>query len=114
MSTTASHRRLGASELTQKFKRQTEDLAIASSPRNPWIQLLPQKTQSSKTLKVTSNFDGTDARKAEELGSMSPVEKIVVDKKQSDTSLPSFSADSFLKLHALCSSSSSSLEMIRM
>jgi hypothetical protein len=114
MSTTATPRRLGASELTQKFRKQTDDLVIASSPRNPWIQLLPQKPLSSKTLKIPSILEGTDAQKVKELGVMSPVEKVVVDKKQSDTPLPSFSADSFLKLHALCSSSSSSLEMIRM
>lgn len=114
MSTIATPRRLGASELTQKFKRQTEDLVIASSPRNPWIQLLPQKSKSSTALKITNILDETDARKVEQLGLMSPVEKIVIDKKQRDAPLPSFSADSFLKLHALCSSSSSSLEMIRM
>lgn len=104
-----------ASELTQKFRRQSEDLVKASSPRNPWIQLLPPKLQSSKTLKTTSSiYDGTDTRKVDDRGSTSPIEKMVVDRKLRDTPLPRFSADSFLKLHALCSSSTSSLEMIRM
>ena len=115
MSTTPAPRRLGASELTQKFRRHSEDLVKASSPRNPWIQLLPPKPQSSKALKTTSStYDGTDATKVDDQGSTSPIEKMTVDKKLSDTPLPSFSADSFLKLHALCSSSTSSLEMIRM
>ena len=111
---------LGAAELTQKFKRQTEDLIKASSPRNSWVTLVPSKPQRVQTvlqLNTEFEFDRISLVNKDQ-GSLSPSERVMVaNTRRNDVekeTLPSFSADSFLKLHALCSTSTSSIEMIRM
>ena len=112
---------LGAAELTQKFKRQTEDLIKASSPKSPWVMLIAQRPQR---LPVVLQLD-TDLEiepinmTQKDQFSVSPSERAMVVNDSLKNSLEkkmltSFNADSFLKLHALCASSSSSIEMIRM
>ena len=120
MSPTPRLNSLGAAELTQKFKKETEKLVKDSSRTEPWVLLQPQKPRwVAAVLEVDTSLEVEASTLAnEERGLLSPSEKSIVGKHMRDSVehqiLPSFNSESFLKLHALCSSSSSSIEMIRM
>ena len=114
---------LGAAELTQKFKKETEKLVSASSRTEPWVLLQPRRLQWSPSVETVLKIDTNLGSAASTLvnkehGSLSPTERPIISKKIKNSgehqNVPGFNADSFLKLHALCSSSSSSIEMIRM
>ena len=120
MSPTPRLNSLGAAELTQKFKKGTEKLVKDSSRTEPWVLLQPQKPRwVAAVLEVDTSLEVEASTLAnEERGLLSPSEKSTIGKHMRDSVehqiLPSINSESFLKLHALCSSSSSSIEMIRM
>ena len=128
--------------MTLKFRKKNEDLVQAFLPKSPWVQLLPQRSPLQRAIlevdtdaKIIPTLEGLVMS-----GSESPVEikftseKMMEtdyrddksseasptssnrDKKSSEASptFSSYSSDGFHKLHNLCSSPTSSIEMIRM
>ena len=122
MSATPRPQRLGAAELTLKFRRQTEELAAASSARSQWVKLVPQRSHAVHKVPNTlvSTPEVSIVETATNLGLKNSTEKKMVAKESTKNPvegcdvLSGFNADSFVKLHALCSSPTLSIEMIRM
>ena len=125
MSAIPRPQRLGAAELTLKFRKHTEELAVASSARCQWLKLVPQRSHTVQKvpnipLSSLEVFNTEIAEIATNVGLKNSTEKKMVTKDLTKTPLEScdvlagFNADSFMKLHALCSSPTLSIEMIRM
>jgi hypothetical protein len=120
--------RKGAAELTLKFRKRNEDLVNAFLPKSPWVQLLPQRSPprrevlemntDEKMIPPIQSFVRSGSESPKKI--KSPSEKMMEagfrDQKSPEASTTSSShcADSFHKLHMLCSSPTSSIEMIRM
>ena len=120
--------RNGAAELTLKFRKKNEDLVIAFLPKSPWVQLLPQRSPPPRDVlkinTVTQMVPALDV--SEESGLKYPHKATSLSEKGNESgnrtkSSPensptssSINPDGFHKLHALCSSPTSSIEMIRM
>ena len=122
MSASPRPQRLGAAELTLKFRRHTEELAVASSARSQWVKLVPQRSHPVQRIPnaPTSSLEVFHSDTATNVGLKNSPEKKMVSKElvknsaDSSNVLSGFNADSFVKLHALCSSPTLSIEMIRM
>jgi hypothetical protein len=123
MSASPRPQRLGAAELTLKFRRHTEELAVASSARSQWVKLVPQRSHPVQRIPnaPTSSLEVFHSETAAKNVGLknSPEKKMVLKelvKNSADSSdvLSGFNVDSFVKLHALCSSPTLSIEMIRM
>jgi hypothetical protein len=122
MSASPRPQRLGAAELTLKFRRHTEELAVASSARSQWVKLVPQRSHPVQRIPnaPTSSLEVFQSETATNVGLKNSPEKKMVSKElvknSADSSdvLSGFNVDSFVKLHALCSSPTLSIEMIRM
>jgi hypothetical protein len=92
------------------IRQQTENLFISASPRDPWVQLQLQKKDgiNKNNIKVYSE------KSVIALSSTSTISIMLGDCKisEADKKNTYFNGDNCLKLHNLCSSSSS-IEMIR-
>lgn len=122
MSATPRPQRLGAAELTLKFRKHTEELAVASSARCQWVKLVPQRSHTVQKVPhiLINSLEVFNSETATNVGLKNSTEKKMVAKELVKNPidgcdvLSGFNADSFMKLHALCSSPTLSIEMIRM
>ena len=122
MSATPRPQRLGAAELTLKFRKHTEELAVASSARCQWVKLVPQRSHTVQKVPhiLINSLEVFNSETATNVGLKNSTEKKMVANELTKNPIDScdvlsgFNADSFMKLHALCSSPTLSIEMIRM
>ena len=122
MSATPRPQRLGAAELTLKFRKHTEELAVASSARCQWVKLVPQRSHTVQKVPhiLINSLEVFNSETAKNVELKNSTEKKMVAKELTKNPidgcdvLSGFNADSFMKLHALCSSPTLSIEMIRM